>query len=55
MAIKSSEGQGDTIAEDLTGADQADKFAAREDDKFGYHEKIAIDDQDRVTQSPERI
>ena len=52
MAIKSSEGQGDTIAEELTGAD---KFAAREDDKFGYHEKIAIDDQDRVIHSPERI
>ena len=50
MAIKSSEGQGHTIAEELTGAD---KFAAREDDKFEYHEKFAVDDQVRVTQSPE--
>ena len=48
VAIESIEGKGDSIAEELTGAD---KFAGREDDKFGYHEKIAIDDQDRVTQS----
>ena len=52
MAIESIEGKGNTIAEELTGAD---KFSAREDEKFGYHEKIAIDDQDRVMQSPERI